>query len=309
MEEESQKYIQIINGDHDGQRVDNYLITHYKGVPRSRLYRAIRHGEVRLNKKRIKQTDRVRLGDRIRLPPLLTSVSQKVLSAIKDIDLDWLKKSILFEDDGLIVIDKPAGLAVHGGTGVGHTLLDFLSQVRPNQYLRLVHRLDLATSGCILIAKSREALLDLQHQFKDHKVHKCYKALVVGKFEWAQKSIRTKLEKQRDGQTGVRVIASQTGKEAISHFFLEKQNHEFSLVTVKIETGRMHQIRFQAAQLGYPILGDTKYGLATKDRTVPKGVFVGLHLHCSEMGFFYGGMNRVITAPNPIWVTHFTQIG
>jgi 23S rRNA pseudouridine955/2504/2580 synthase len=308
MEEESQKYVRIINSDHDGQRVDNYLITHYKGVPKARLYRAMRKGEVRVNKKRVKQTDRLVSGDKIRLPPLIMSSQTKALSTIKDIDLSWLEKTILFEDDGLIVIDKPAGLAVHGGTGVGHSLLDFLAKVRPNQYLRLVHRLDQGTSGCILIAKSRDTLLDLQQQFKDHKVQKNYKAIVIGKVSWPQMTMKTKLEKQRDGETGVRVIESEDGKEAVSHFYLEKQSEPLSLLSITIETGRMHQIRFQAAKLGHPILGDDKYGdVATNARAQKKG-YPGLHLHCFEMGFTYGGKDVLMQSLKPVWADHFLEI-
>jgi 23S rRNA pseudouridine955/2504/2580 synthase len=308
MEEESQKYVRIINGDHDGQRVDNYLITYYKGVPKSRLYRAIRKGEVRVNKKRVKQTDRLVSGDSIRLPPLTMSSQTKTLSTIKDIDLDWLEKTILFEDDGLIVMDKPAGLAVHGGTGVGHSLLDFLAQVRPNQYLRLVHRLDQGTSGCILIAKNRETLLDLQQQFKDHKVQKNYKAIVVGKVTWPQMTMKTKLEKQRDGETGVRVVESDDGKEAVSHFYLEKNSDVLSLLNITIETGRMHQIRFQAAKLGHPILGDDKYGQIAANARARKNGFPGLHLHCFEMGFVHGGKSILIRAPKLAWADGFVDM-
>ena len=308
MEEESQKYVRIINSDHDGQRVDNYLITHYKGVPKARLYRAIRKGEVRVNKKRVKQTDRLISGDKIRLPPLTMSSQTKTLSTIKDIDLDWLEKCILFEDDGLMVINKPAGLAVHGGTGVGHSLLDFLAQVRPNQYLRLVHRLDQGTSGCILIAKNRETLLDLQEQFKDHKVQKNYKAIVIGKVTWSQMTMKTKLEKQRDGETGVRVVESEDGKEAVSHFHLEKQCNLLSLLSITIETGRMHQIRFQAAKLGHPILGDDKYGDKAANARAEKNGFSGLHLHCFEMGFTYGGNAMLMRSPKLVWADQLLEL-
>jgi len=295
------KYIKKIDKDHDGQRIDNYLISCYKGVPKSRLYRAIRKGEVRVNKGRVRQTDRLQAGDEIRLPPLKTVQSKKTLSKIRDFDLKWLENKIIFEDGALLVVDKPAGLAVHGGTGVGHSLLDFLTQLRPNQYFRLVHRLDQATSGCILIAKSREVLLDLQQQFKDRKVEKNYKALVLGRVERPKLTMRTKLEKHRDGESGVRVIASQEGKEAVSHFYIDRLFDKTTLLSVNIETGRMHQIRFQAAEMGHAILGDVKYGDVKSNKRFEKAGIGGLHLHCHQMAFLYKDKRLKFEAPLPDW--------
>lgn len=299
--EKSSKYLKSITRDHDGQRVDNYLITHYKGVPKARLYRAIRKGEVRVNKKRVKQTDRLNTGDAIRLPPLTTSQGKKTLTKIRDIDLKWIENNIIFEDDGLLVMNKPAGLAVHGGTGVGHSLLDFLSQARPNQFLRLVHRLDQATSGCILIAKSRQVLLDLQQQFKDHKVEKLYRALVIGRVDKPKMTIRTKLKKDRDGKTGVKVIESPDGKLAVSHFEVMGHKDSDTLLSIKIETGRMHQIRYQAASIGHPIVGDPKYGDQAANRLAEKQAQSGLHLHCEQMSCFYADRVMRFKAPLPSW--------
>jgi 23S rRNA pseudouridine955/2504/2580 synthase len=302
------KYLKLIDKDHDGQRVDNYLITYYKGVPKSRLYRAIRKGEVRVNKKRIKQTDRLLSGDLIRLPPLKTSQDKKTLSKMRGVDLKWLEKSILFEDDDLMVLNKPPGLAVHGGTGVGLSLLDFLMQVRPNQYLRLVHRLDQATSGCILIAKSRQALLELQLQFKEHRVEKNYLALVSGKLKKSEMTLITKLKKERDGKTGVRMISAPEGKEAVSHFSVEKQQGNTALLSIAIETGRMHQIRFQVAEIGHPIVGDPKYGNPKVNAAAKEAGFAGLHLHCSKMVFDYKDKRLALVALSPRWVAESALI-
>jgi 23S rRNA pseudouridine955/2504/2580 synthase len=299
--EKSPKYLKTITKDHDGQRIDNYLITHYKGVPKARLYRAIRKGEVRVNKKRVKQTDRLSDGDEVRLPPLTTSQGKKTLTKIRDIDLKWLENNIIYEDDGLLVINKPAGLAVHGGTGVGHSLLDFLSHARPNQFLRLVHRLDQATSGCILIAKSRQVLLDLQQQFKDHKVEKLYRALVIGKLDKPKTTIRTKLKKDRDGKTGVRVVESPDGKLAVSHFEVLGNKGGNTLLSIRIETGRMHQIRYQAASIGHPIVGDPKYGDQAVNRLAEKKGRPGLHLHCQQMSISYYNEKQSFVACLPEW--------
>ena len=302
------KYTIEIDENHDGQRIDNYLISYYKGVPKSRIYKAIRKGEVRINKKRIKQTDRIHQGDFVRVPPLKTAENKLVILDKNKLDLSWLDAAILYEDEGLMAINKPAGLAVHGGSGVKASLVDYLKVIRPNQYLKLVHRLDKATSGCILIAKNRQALLDLQQLFKDKKVQKHYVALAVGQMKKGECTVRSYLSKVRHGESGVKIIETADGKLAISHIRIREIGRTLTLLDVKIETGRMHQIRVHCQSKKVPILGDEKYGNHQINGLATKSKFTGMHLHCSQMSFPYKGQLLTVKAQNPLWVTNFKEM-
>lgn len=242
------------------QRVDNFLIYFLKGVPKSKIYRVIRKGEVRINKKRCKPESKLKLGDQVRIPPIYREEgSQKKLFVSDDLNKQ-LDAATLFEDEGLLAINKPAGLAVHGGSGVQLGLIEALRTRYPeNQFLELVHRLDRDTSGCILIAKSRSVLTDLHRQFRDDEVNKIYHLAVFGRWPRHLQMVDAPLRKN-ELKSGERMVSvAQDGKSSQTGFRVLSHNKQFSFVEAKPITGRTHQIRVHAAFSGHPIVGDRKY--------------------------------------------------
>ena len=255
------RYVDIDPQD-AGQRVDNYLIRISKGVPKTRLYRAIRKGEVRINKGRVRPSYRLQAGDCLRIPPL--TLDQRPPSSAAPA---WMKRrlgeeAVVYENSRLIVLDKPSGMAVHGGTGESLGLIEALRLLRPeDESLELVHRLDKGTSGCLLIAKKRSCLRELHALLRARQVRKQYLALVKGVWQGGAKRITEPLYKNilHSGERVVRVD-HKLGKSAVSRFIPLQRYARASLVLVEIETGRTHQIRVHAAHIGHPVAGDDKYG-------------------------------------------------
>ena len=249
-----------IRADQAGQRIDNFLITLEKGVPKSRIYRALRKGEVRVNKGRIKQTYRLQAGDQVRVPPL--RVSEKVvITELSDSLTDALENAILMEDDDILVINKPAGLAVHAGSQNQLGVIEAMRIIRPeNRFVELVHRLDRDTSGCLVLAKSRTALLNLQQQMKDSETDKRYLTLTRGKWPAQENIVDLALQKNSLSSGERMVVPDINGKKSKTLFEVKQEFSGCQLVAAKLYTGRTHQIRVHSASQSHPVAGDEKYG-------------------------------------------------
>lgn len=249
-----------------GQRLDNFLMSRLKGVPKSRIYRLIRKGEIRVNKKRSKPDQKLIQGDSVRVAPL--RVSERLPPPLVSGGLESLiRESILYEDDGLLVINKPAGLAVHAGTGVRLGLIEALRQVSPDfRSVELVHRLDKETSGCLLVARSPVVLKTLQDALRQRTVDKVYHALVQG--EWPAELVEVSAALQRDEMRGgERVVAvDPQGKSALTHFRVLERLQGATLIEARPVSGRTHQIRVHCRHAGHPILGDSKYMDTARNR-------------------------------------------
>ena len=270
-----------------GQRLDNFLIRQLKGVPKTHVYRIIRSGEVRLNKGRAAADTRVAAGDVVRLPPV--RVSEKAAEKLEK-PAPAREFPILLEDEHLIAIDKPAGVAVHGGSGVSFGVIEQLRQARPGaKLLELVHRLDRETSGILLVAKKRSALLKLQDQFRERETGKTYLALVVGAWPANKKVVDVPLHKylQADGERRVKVVAKDDpdGMRSITLVKVAQKLDGFTLLEVTIKTGRTHQIRVHLASQGHPIAGDDKYGDFELNKALQKRGLKRMFLHAWRLQF------------------------
>ncbi|MEY4768088.1 MAG: rRNA pseudouridine synthase RluC [Pseudomonadota bacterium] len=277
-------YSLTIDDEREGQRLDNFLITHLKGVPKSHIYRLVRKGEVRINKKRAQVSDRLISGDIVRIPPLqVATISESTVAKTRN---SLLTAAILYEDEVLAVLNKPAGLAVHGGSGIDGGVIEHLRQLRPqHKFLELVHRLDKDTSGCLIIAKKRSALLPLHEQFRQNAVQKTYLALLTGVWQTKQQTVDKPLLKQSDKEGDQRVIISRAGKSAITDFRRLQRFQQLTLVEAKPHTGRTHQIRVHAANLGHPIVGDERYGIQSLNFQLRKRGYSRLFLHAKTLKF------------------------
>ncbi|SDI77109.1 RluA family pseudouridine synthase [Billgrantia gudaonensis] len=268
-----------------GQRIDNFLVTRLKGVPRALIYRIVRKGEVRVNKKRVKADTRLAVGDRVRIPPLRLSPREAVRE-VSDNLRNLLAGSVLLEGRDWLVINKPAGLAVHGGSGVKIGLIEALRQVREDlDFLELVHRLDRDTSGCLLLAKSRPALLALNESLKQQRMDKQYLALVAGRWPVRRDFVSARLERYTlaNGERRVRVDAA--GKVARTRFSVREAMSKVSLVEAEPVTGRTHQIRVHAVHAGHALLGDDKYGSREGKALARRLGLSRLFLHAAALTF------------------------
>lgn len=272
----------------EGQRLDNFLLKTLKGVPKTHIYRIIRSGEVRVNRGRAQADRRLELNDQVRVPPT-TRGPQKAESTVPAREF-----AVLYEDDALLAINKPAGTAVHGGSGVSFGVIEQLRQARPQaRFLELVHRLDKETSGVLLVAKKRSALTDLQDQLRRRETGKTYTALVLGAWPEANKVIDVALHKYLtpEGERRVRVTTADEGRRSITLVRVERRWPNFSLLDVTIKTGRTHQIRVHLADAGHPIAGDDKYGDFAVNKQLARspsagGVGLGrMFLHARRIAF------------------------
>jgi 23S rRNA pseudouridine955/2504/2580 synthase len=293
------EYVEIAE-EMAGQRLDNFLVTRLKGVPKSHVYRLLRKGEVRVNKGRAKPDYRLLAGDVVRLPPVRRPEPEQGSARGRAAGLR-LENCILHEDDRLIVLDKPSGIAVHGGSGLSHGVIEALRAARPDApYLELVHRLDRETSGCLLVAKRRSTLRALHELLRNGRVEKRYLALVRGHWDLGQVKLEDRLRKTVRG--GERVVTvDESGKEAASIFRPVEIGTVASLLEVRIMTGRTHQIRVQAAEAGHPLAGDERYGDREFNRQMKTLGLDRMFLHAASVGWEdpAGGDWRLYSAPLP----------
>lgn len=289
-----------IDGEQGGQRIDNFLLKLLKGVPKSHIYRILRKGEVRVNKGRVKAEYRLQAGDLVRVPPVRTSQNNDAQPNPSTQILDLIQSQVLHEDKDLFVINKPSGVAVHGGSGIQYGVIEAMRTLYPQlKNLELVHRLDRETSGCLIITKKNSALRNLHEQIRNHKVFKLYLALVKGRFHDHNRKADFPLLKnvQRSGERIVMV--DPLGKPSQSIFSSLQTYEKSSLVKVQTITGRTHQIRVHAAHMGFPLAGDEKYGDGDFNREMRQLGLKRLFLHASEIRFISPatGLELCISAP------------
>jgi 23S rRNA pseudouridine955/2504/2580 synthase len=305
----------------EGQRVDNFLTKVLKGVPKSHIYRILRSGEVRVNKKRIDADFRLSLGDVVRIPPTRATIVDKPEQATPA--TSKFENAILFEDDAMLVIDKPAGFAVHGGSGISRGVIEQLRLERPKaKFLELVHRLDRETSGVLMLAKKRSALVALHEAIRNNQTDKRYLMLVQG--EWLEQKKRVVLDLQKyllpNGERRVNVVTD-TSKDKYDERqssetvfrLLKNYNHpvigKFTLLEAQLVTGRTHQLRVQLAHLGFPIVGDDKYGDFALNKALIKHGLKRMFLHSSETKIRHPLTNDklALKAPLPAELNKFIQ--
>ncbi len=297
-----QQQVQLltIEAEHDGQRIDNFLKTQLKGVPKSLIYRILRKGEVRVNKKRIKPEYKLCAGDVIRVPPVRVAEKNELPSANLGV-IQRLESQILFEDEAMIVLNKPSGMAVHGGSGLSFGVIEGLRALRPDaRFLELVHRLDRDTSGVLLVAKKRSALRSLHEQLRVKTMRKQYLALVRGKWQAHVKVVNAPLRKN-DLQSGERVVrVSADGKPSETRFRIVRQFAEATLVECSPITGRTHQIRVHTLHAGHPIACDDKYGEAAFDEKMRSQGLKRLFLHAWKLSFIHPADGREMQMEAPL---------
>jgi 23S rRNA pseudouridine955/2504/2580 synthase len=309
-----------VDEESQGQRLDNFLIKHLKGVPKTHIYRIIRSGEVRINKGRVDAQTRLNEGDLIRIPPIRLSASIEEGETLNSKELTPAKEfPLLMEDEWMLAINKPAGVAVHGGSGVSFGVIEQLRSARPlAKLLELVHRLDKETSGILLVAKKRSALVQLQSQFKGRETGKTYLALVRGQWPSNKKVIDLPLLKyttsgaeagSAEGERRVKVLAHNdpNGMRAITLVKVARLIGGYSLLEVTIKTGRTHQIRVHLASQGYPIMGDEKYGDFEHNRELKKMGLKRMFLHAWRLRFNHPNSDKsvLLEAPLPTELQEF----
>jgi 23S rRNA pseudouridine955/2504/2580 synthase len=288
------RYIEVAE-DEAGQRIDNYLLARLKGVPKSHIYRIVRGGEVRVNSKRVEVSRKVAAGDRIRIPPLRLAERDAPEPA------PHFKLPVIFEDEHLLAIDKPAGLAVHGGSGVAHGVIESLRSMRPQaRFLELAHRLDRETSGVLLLAKKRAALTQLHEMMRTRAMDKRYLAGVAGRFRNERQRVRLALAKHVNREGEKRVSVSDSGQEAETILRLVERGPDFSLLEAELLTGRTHQIRVHLAHLGHPVLGDDKYGDFDLNKALRKQGLKRMFLHASRLSFAHPASGETLELSSPL---------
>jgi 23S rRNA pseudouridine955/2504/2580 synthase len=288
-----------ITDELSGQRIDNFLLRELRGVPRSLVYRLLRRGEVRVNGGRIRQTYRLEAGDEVRLPPVRTGRGSEAQAS--DRVRSRLEAAILYEDDQLLVLDKPSGMAVHGGSGIGYGVVEALRQQRPeNRFLDLCHRLDRDTSGCLLLAKRRSALRAVHELIRENRLDKRYLTLLRGRVTASPLPVEARLGRRqgKGGETFVRVVAD--GKPSRTVFRVRERFDGWTLAEAELITGRTHQIRVHGELIRHPVAGDERYGDADANRQLRELGLRRLFLHASRLVLPATDDTRALTVEAPL---------
>ena len=286
-----------VGEESEAQRIDNFLLRELKGVPKSHVYRVLRSGEVRVNSGRVKPDYRLQVGDRVRIPPL--RVAERKPLPPRPLDLP-----VAFEDASVLVIDKPSGVAVHGGSGVSHGVIESLRASRPQaKFLELAHRLDRDTSGLLIVCKKRSALVELHRMLRVGEVRKIYFAVVKGVLEKGTLELRAALHKYVNAAGERRVSVKPDGMPALTRIKKLKSSADFSLLEVELMTGRTHQIRVHLAHAGHPVVGDDKYGDFALNRQLKQRLL----LHAAKLSFKHplSGEPVKLESPLPADLLHF----
>lgn len=290
----------VVDGD-QGQRIDNFLLRELKGLPKSRIYRMLRRGEVRVNGGRVKPTHRLAAGDRVRIPPVqgLPGYADGQPAFIGDVVLAAVRRAISFEDEDLLIVDKPAGMPVHGGSGVSFGVIEALRRLHPDCPLELAHRLDRDTSGCLLVAKSRSILLALHAALRERSVKKTYAVVVHGTWPRRTTTVRLPLLRYVTASGERRVRVAEAGKASRTDFEVRDAGTRATLLTARLHTGRTHQIRVHAHASRHAVVGDSKYASADQiDWSRGRGVS-RLCLHAESLVVDLNGRRRRFEAPLP----------
>lgn len=291
-----------------GQRIDNFLAKTLKGVPKSHIYRILRSGEVRVNSKRVDASYKLILDDVVRIPPV--RVAEKTVASPGPTS-QHIGQHVIFEDEALLVVDKPAGYAVHGGSGVSRGVIEQLRLERPRaKFLELVHRLDRETSGILLLAKKRAALVSLHEAIRNNQTDKRYLMLVHGDWTEKKKRVILPLHKYVLPSGERRVAVQEDGQISETNFFLRQRFGEFSLLEAQLVTGRTHQLRVQLSHLGFPIAGDDKYGDFNVNKAMQKRGLKRMFLHSWETSLRHpvSGEKLKLTAPLPPELEKFLKL-
>lgn len=288
-----------VGEDRDGQRIDNFLAGRLKGVPRSLVYRILRTGQVRVNGRRAKPDTRLATGDDVRIPPVRIAERGDPGKPASG-QLSRIEDAILHEDREFLVLDKPSGVASHGGSGISFGAIELLRAARPNDTLELVHRLDRDTSGVLVFSRKRSALTALQAVIREGRASKHYLALLRGQLPQARMTVREPLRKSilQGGERMVRVDLE--GKPSVSHLIALERFRDATLSEIAIETGRTHQIRVHAAHVGHPVAGDEKYGERAFNQAMRKHGLKRLFLHAARFEFEIGERSYAFSAPLPV---------
>lgn len=287
-----------IDEERAGQRLDNFLLARLKGVPKSHVYRIIRSGEVRVNKGRAKPTQKLMLGDVVRIPPVRVATPEAPLPVSSALE-ERLARCLLYEDEGLLIYNKPAGLAVHGGSGISLGLIETLRSLRPDdRNLELVHRLDRDTSGCIMVARKHTVLRRLQRLLQDGGMKKRYWLLCQG-FKGSERSIDAPLLKLMQGSERI-VRVSREGKESLTHFRLKERLKHGEWLEAELGSGRTHQIRVHAQYGGFPLFGDPKYGAAEANGWLAAKGVKRLCLHAHQLMFRHPDTGKMLDIHAPL---------
>ena len=283
------------------QRLDNFLLKTLKSVPKTRVYRIIRKGEVRVNKKRCKPEYKLKIGDIVRVPPVRIDQTHDIENYIAPDLIRNVEKAILFENKHLLIINKPSGLAVHSGSGINFGVIDIMRRLRPDTEIELAHRLDRDTSGCLLLAKHRQSLLAMQRCFLDNSLSKTYIAAVKGNWSPNKKEVSVPLKKVTLSNGERRVLVDPAGQVALTQIVDSQQKTDYSILTIQLMTGRTHQIRVHCQSQGHEIIGDTKYGDINFNKVMKKKGVKRLMLHASRLELPHSEFNEelVINADIP----------